>query len=416
MMKQVSRRYFVPKLNAFNLSSSTSPKRNYMTQTTPITNTIKIIDPKSYSIRPMYQILDAKGNCSIDKQNINKDEILHIYRVMNRVRIFDEIMNNIQRQGIISFYLQNTGEEGLQVGSSSCLTNDDMIFFQYRETGVLFYRGFTVQQALDQCLSTEDDLGKGRQMPIHYGSRELNIQTVSSPLATQLPASVGAAFAFKYNSNHGKPDRVVVSYFGDGAASEGDFHAAMNFAATLEVPIVFFCRNNGYAISTNTSEQFRGDGIATRAIGYGIKSIRVDGNDTLAVKEVTALAKHIAMENCCPVLIEAMTYRMSHHSTSDDSTKYRDASEIEYWQSLCPLLRLKLFLMNQKWWDEESDVNMKKEERDIIIQSLERTIKKPKVALKEMFTDVYKDLPPHLLQQKNDLELHIRKYPEHYTK
>lgn len=334
---------------------------------------------------------------------------------MNQVHIFDEVLYNIQRQGLISFYLQNSGEEGLQVGSSSALSIDDMIFYQYRETGVLFYRGFTVQNALDQCFSNVDDLGKGKQMPIHYGSHALNIQTASSPLATQLPASVGAAFAMK---NNGKPKSVVCSYFGDGAASEGDFHAAMNFASTLEVPIIFFCRNNGYAISTSVHEQYHGDGVASRAIGYGMKSIRVDGNDTLAVKEVTALARQIALEQCCPVLIEAMTYRLGHHSTSDDSTKYRSPEEIKYWESLCPIKRLKQFLLTEcEWteWTEEKDAALRQTERELILTALESATAKPKAHVSNMFTDVYQEMPAHLTKQRRELEDHVKKYPQHYS-
>jgi 2-oxoisovalerate dehydrogenase E1 component alpha subunit len=167
-----------------------------------------------------------------------------------------------------------------------------MVFAQYREHGVLLWRGFSIQEAVDQCFSNVGDKGKGRQMPIHYGSRRLHFQTISSPLGTQIPQAVGAAYAFKVQQK----DAVAICYFGEGAASEGDFHAALNFSATLDVPVLFFCRNNGYAISTPSSEvreysiatitsfnqlysltvrssficqQYRGDGIASRAAGYG---------------------------------------------------------------------------------------------------------------------------------------------------
>jgi len=153
----------------------------------------------------------------------------------------------------------------LPVGSAAALSNEDMVFAQYREHGVLLWRGFSIQEAVDQCFSNIGDKGKGRQMPIHYGSRRLNFQTISSPLGTQIPQAAGAAYAFKMQ----RKDAVAVCYFGEGAASEGDFHAAFNFSATLDVPVLFFCRNNGYAISTPSSEQYRGDGIASRATGYG---------------------------------------------------------------------------------------------------------------------------------------------------
>eukprot|EP00461_Guttulinopsis_vulgaris_P002575 UN02576 len=221
------------------------------------------------------------------------------------------------------------GEEATHIGAASALSKDDTIFAQYRESGVLLWRGFTLTQMAHQCFGTHEDLGKGRQMPVHYGSRELNFQTISSPLATQLPQAVGHAYAMKQAGKKA----ITACFFGEGAASEGDFHAALNFSATLEAPVLFFCRNNGYAISTPVKDQYRGDGIAGRASGYGIKVIRVDGNDLLAVHEATELARNYILENNQPAVLETMSYRAGHHSTSDDSTRYRDAAEIEQWQT-----------------------------------------------------------------------------------
>lgn len=151
---------------------------------------------------------------------------------------------------------------------------------------------------------------------------------ISSPLATQIPHAVGAAYALKLS---GSPN-IVACYFGEGAASEGDFHAALNIAATRACPVVFVCRNNGYAISTPTLEQYKGDGIASRGIGYGIDTIRVDGNDVMAVYAVTQAARELAVSCQRPVLVEAMSYRVSHHSTSDDSFAYRAKGDVEEWK------------------------------------------------------------------------------------
>ena len=156
-------------------------------------------------------------------------------------------------------------------------------------------------------------------MPVHYGSKDLHFQTISSPLTTQLPQASGSGYAFRLDGE----DRVAMCYFGDGAASEGDFHAALNFAATLKSQTIFFCRNNGYAISTPVSDQYKGDGIVSRGPGYGIHSIRIDGNDLFAVYQATKEARELCVSKQVPVLIEAMTYRVGHHSTSDDSTRYR---------------------------------------------------------------------------------------------
>ena len=228
----------------------------------------------------------------------------------------DRVLYESQRQGRISFYMTNYGEEGTHFGSAAALDEQDLVFGQYREAGVLMWRGFTLNEFMNQCYGNIDDPAKGRQMPVHYGSKKFNFVTISSPLATQMPQAVGSAYAFKreYRNRSASGDkecrpRIVMCYFGEGAASEGDAHAALNFAATLEVPIIFFCRNNGYAISTPTPEQYRGDGIASRASGYGIPAIRVDGNDILAVYNATKEGRRICLEESKPVLIEAMTYR-----------------------------------------------------------------------------------------------------------
>lgn len=274
------------------------------------------------------------------------------------------------------------------------------------------WRGFSLQNCCDQCFSNADDNGKGRQMPVHYGSKELNYQTISSPLGTQLPQAVGAAYANKL----GKEDAIAICYFGEGAASEGDFHAALNFSATLEVPLVFFCRNNGFAISTPVKDQFRGDGIASRAAGYGMHVIRVDGNDILAVQKVTAEARKLALEKSRPVLIEAMTYRRGHHSTSDDSTRYRSAAEIEEWRETNdPINRFRAYMESKGWWNEEKDVAVRESTRSAVLLAMQTAENKPKPAMDQVFEDVYQKKEPHLIQQEQEMLEHIAKYPEHYA-
>lgn len=178
------------------------------------------------------------------------------------------------------------GEHACVVGSAAALENKDWIFPQYREQGAFIWRGFTIDQVINQCIGNCKDIGRGRQMPIHYGSKELNMVTVSSPLstytfisATQVPQASGAGYAFRT----AKEDKIAVTYFGEGAASEGDFATALNFAATLKAQTLFLCRNNKYAISTRSTDQYASDGIIPRAVAYGIASTRVDGNDALAV-------------------------------------------------------------------------------------------------------------------------------------
>ena len=378
----------------------------------PVTSTLNFHDPKVENPTvKAYRVLDRSGKVleGAEAPSMSEAEAVAMYETMVTVQVLDDVFMNAQRQGRISFYMQHTGEEGLAVGSASELTEDDVIFAQYREAGVLLHRGFTLQEAADQCFGNKDDAGGGKQMPIHYGCRRLNFQTISSPLATQLPQAVGAALALK---NEGK-EAITMCYFGEGAASEGDFHAAMNFATTINVPLVFFCRNNGYAISTPSTSQYDGDGIVSRAQGYGMHSIRVDGNDLLAVKNATRTARKIALEQNRPVFIEAMTYRQGHHSTSDDSTRYRSLAEITHWkENFCPVDRFKNYMQDHGWWDEEKDQGLRDSLRVDVIKALETAEGKPLDGVNSLFDDVFDDMPEHLQQQEKELLAHLEKYPE----
>ncbi|ORX72222.1 Dehydrogenase, E1 component [Linderina pennispora] len=322
----------------------------------------------------------------------------------------DSVLYEAQRQGRISFYMTSFGEEAL-IGSAAALDPKDHVFGQYREAGVLLQRGFTLEQFMNQCYSNELDQGKGRQMPVHYGSKELHFQTISSPLATQIPQASGAAYAMRREGNK----QCVVCYFGEGAASEGDFHAGLNMAATLGCPVIFYCRNNGYAISTPSIEQYRGDGIASRGIGYGIDTIRVDGNDIWAIYEATKAARKLAVEQNKPVLIEAMTYRVSHHSTSDDSSAYRSKKEVEDWSKRDnPLARMRAWLMNKGWWEKSEDVEVTKAAKAAVLKAFADAEKLKKPAVSEMYTDVYDEMIPELVREKAEIDALLKKYPDYY--
>ena len=374
----------------------------------------------------MFRVLDEDGSFRCKKEGpsyvpeaLDEEVATSMYSVMIRLAAMDNVFQNAQRQGRISFYMTSAGEEATHIGSASALTLDDVIFAQYRETGVLMWRGFTMNQFADQCFSNSGDLGKGRQMPVHYGSRELNFHTISSPLTTQLPQAAGAAIAMKNAAKREGKDRaagVTVCYFGDGAASEGDFHAAMNFAATLEAPAIFFCRNNGFAISTPVADQYRGDGIVSRAKGYGIPGIRVDGNDLFAVHAATKKAKEMALSMNRPVLIETMSYRVGHHSTSDDSTRYRGADEIKRWITEDnPIDRFRRYMESRGWMDQEKVDRIQEEERAKVLKSLETAEKKDPPELSSLFEDVYQKKTEHLLRQEKELLEHVAKYPEKYS-
>ena len=208
----------------------------------------------------------------------------------------------------------------------------------------------------------------------------------------------------------------MACYFGEGAASEGDFHAALNIAATRACPIVFICRNNGFAISTPTLEQYRGDGIASRGVGYGIDTVRVDCNDIFAVREVTRAAREMALsDGGKPVLIEAMSYRASHHSTSDDSFAYRAKVEVEDWMRRDnPITRLRKWLQGKGLWDEDKEKEMRSETRKAVLKAFAAAEREKKPAIREMWTDVYEDVTEEQRGQMEELKRVVEKYPEEY--
>jgi 2-oxoisovalerate dehydrogenase E1 component alpha subunit len=210
--------------------------------------------------------------------------------------------------------------------------------------------------------------------------------------------------------------RVAVAYFGEGAASEGDFHAALNIAATRACPAIFICRNNGYAISTPTLDQYRGDGIASRGIGYGIDTIRVDGNDIWAVREVVKKAREMALEDGGkPILIEAMTYRVSHHSTSDDSFAYRARVEVEDWKRRDnPITRLRKWMEAQGIWDEAKEKEARTDLRKEILKAFSEAEREKKPPMRSMFEDMYEEMTDDLKAQMKELKEMLDKYPEEY--
>ncbi|MFQ3250641.1 MAG: 2-oxoisovalerate dehydrogenase E1 component alpha subunit [Glaciecola sp.] len=377
------------------------------------TNNVSLIENGLIDI-PMLQLLDENGQETNKKESPDIDEVTakKIASTMQYIRLLDERMVGAQRQGRISFYLACTGEEAATVGSAAALSPNDMIMSQYREQGALAYRGYTTEQFMNQMFSNELDPNKGRQMPVHYGDKKLNFMTVSSPLGTQIPQAAGYAYGQKMAGN----DAVTICYFGEGAASEGDFHAGVNMAAVLNCPTIFFCRNNGYAISTPASEQFKGDGIASRGIGYGVKTIRVDGNDVLAVFAATKLAREIALAENCPVLIEAMTYRLAAHSTSDDPSGYRSKNEEEKWRAKDPIERYTKWLDGKGWFDKKATDEFLDKSRAEILAAVKKAEKVSVAPIEDIIEDVYDTPPWHLKQQLTDLKAHISKYPEHYPK
>lgn len=361
---------------------------------------------------PTLQILQDDGTLypGATAPEIDRDTALKMYHTMTFIRVLDERMLAAQRQGRISFYMQCLGEEATTVGSAAALADDDMIMAQYREQGALRYRGFTLEQFMNQLFSNEKDLGKGRQMPVHYGSSAIHYMTISSPLGTQIPQAAGYAYAQKLRGLA----NVTLCYFGEGAASEGDFHAGLNMAAVHKAPVLFFCRNNGYAISTPANEQFKGDGIACRAVGYGMKAIRVDGADILAVYQATKMARDYALAHQEPVLIESIAYRLGAHSSSDDPTGYRSKEEEEKWRKVDPVARFQAYLIGKGWLDAEAEKASLDLLRQEILDALKVAEKIQKPGIEALISDVYATPIPELQRQYDALKEHIRKYPDAY--
>jgi 2-oxoisovalerate dehydrogenase E1 component alpha subunit len=314
---------------------------------------------------------------------------------MHLTREFDTRALRLQRQGRTGFYVPCTGEEALQIGSAAALNPEDWIYCAYREPGAALFRGMPLFKLICQLYGNAEDSIKGRQMPSHFGWRGANFVPASSPVGTQIPQCMGAAWAAKIK----KEDAVFLTYFGDGATSEGDFHVGMNFAGVHKLPVIFFCKNNQYAISCPASKQTASATFAIKAVGYGFEGVRVDGNDALAVYKVTKEAVDKARGGGGPTMIEAVSYRMGPHSTADDVRRYRSEKEAEEWKQKDPLLRFKLYLESKGLWSEAQEhqfIEQTMKEVDETIRAAEEISPPP---VETMFEEVYRDMPWHLQEQ-----------------
>ncbi len=345
--------------------------------------------------------LDLDGKLHPDcKPKISNDDLLKGYKTMMLTRLVDDRMITLQRQGIISFAMSALGEEACAVASAAALEPGDWMYPQYREAGIMFWRGFSIQQYVNHMFGNSQDLVLGRQMPNHFGSRALNIVTVSSPIGTKIPHAAGCAYAMKLQGDKS----VAICYFGEGATSEGDFHVGLNFAAVRKAPAIFFCRNNGYAISTPCSRQFASDGIAPKGVGYGMLTFKVDGNDFFALHSVVSLAREHCIEGKGPVLIEAMTYRRASHSTSDDPTQYRKDDEVMAWEKKCPVLRLNRYLQAQGLWSDQKEKELVESISEEITNAINVAKSIPRPPLKSVVENVYFEVPASLKEQYAEIK------------
>lgn len=331
---------------------------------------------------------------------IPDDILIKGYQVMCLTRHIDERMITLQRQGTISFALSTRGEEACAVASAAALSLDDWMQYQYREAGIVFWRGLSPQQYIHQMFGNAKDILKGRQMPNFTGSRALNVVTGSAPIASNIAHAAGNAYAMKLL----KEKAVTICYFGEGATSEGDFHAGLTFAAVKKVPAIFFCRNNGFAISTPACKQFATDGVTPQGFGHGIPAMRVDGNDFFAIYDTVAKAKEECLKGNGPILIEAITYRMGSHTTSDDPTRYRTIEDVQKWEKKCPILRLRRYLESKNLWDQEKEETYQKKIKSEVDQAIEVAKNTENPSLRSLFEDVYFEVPKDLDEQYKQLK------------
>ncbi|ESL06593.1 2-oxoisovalerate dehydrogenase alpha subunit [Trypanosoma rangeli SC58] len=386
----------------------------------PTTQQLKFHQNKFPSV-PMFQVVNFDG--SVDNPNeepqVPKETLIKMMEAMLRQETIDTILMEAQRQGRISFYLTSLGEEASIVGTVAALRSVDNLFLQYREAAALTYRGYTIQEIVAQCMGNIENELKGRQMPIHYGSQNLNVHMVGSALATQIPHAAGAGYAFRLEGEREKdPDkkRIAAVFFGEGASSEGDFHAGVNFASTVGSHTLFFVRNNGFAISTPTSSQYAGDGIFARGLAYGIPTTRVDGHDILAVYRAVQQAREIICTTNQPVLVEAILYRVSHHSSSDDSTSYRPREDIDQFaRDFAPIRRFERYLVKKGLWSPEQTQRLTQQVWKETLDELHRQEKLPCWPVTSMHDDVYKEITPELQRAQKELEEHYERNRHAYN-
>src|SRR6185503_12777617 len=335
---------------------------------------------------------------------LDPDTLKKMLRDMVTVRIFDDRMYRAQRQGKTSFYMKCTGEEAIAVAAAAALDREDMHFPTYRQQGLLVARGYPLTEMMNQIYSNKGDKLRGRQLPIMYSDKAHGFFSISGNLGTQYPQAVGWAMASAIKGD----SRICMGWIGDGATAEGDFHNAMTFATVYQAPVIIAVVNNQWAISSFSgiagAEQAT---FASRAIGYGMAGLRVDGNDALAVYAAVKWASERARTNKGPTLIEFFTYRAEGHSTSDDPTGYRAKGEAEEWPLGDPIARLKAHLLALGEWDDARDAELDKE-LDATVRAAQKEAEAQGILpqqgfdnIPSMFEDVFHDTPWHLAEQRD---------------
>ena len=356
------------------------------------------VTPETSEAYPLQRVLQDDGSADPAAVTLADAELVALYRWMVMNRQLDERMVGLQRQGRIGFYIGSIGEEAAVFGTASAMAEQDWIFPCYREHGAALLRGLPLATFVCDLLGNAGDLMLGHQMPCHEAWRAGRFASISSPIGTQIPQAVGAAWAARIK----REEMVALVYFGEGATSSNDFHTGLNIAGVHKVPVIFACRNNGWAISVPRERQTAAATIAQKAVAYGLHGERVDGNDLLAVHAATRRARQRAVRGEGPTLLELVTYRLEGHSTSDDPRAYRPPEEVEPWRKKDPLLRLKAYLSRRGALDDATDARLAAEAKEAVQKAIQAAEAHPaKPALETLFQEVYAE---PLRPQREQLE------------
>lgn len=335
------------------------------------------------------QILDDSGNCDEALMpKISNEQIKKMYEMLVLIRVFDQKAFNMQRQGRLGTYIQFKGQEACQVGSAMALEDNDWIFPMYRNSGLLIARKHPIVQVLQYWNGDE----RGLKSP-----QNVNNFPISITVGTHTTHAVGAAWAAKLKG----AKQVAITYFGDGATSKGDFHEAMNFAGVFNAPCIFFCENNQFAISVPRAKQTHAETIAQKAIAYGVEGIQIDGMDIFAVYRATKEAIEKARAGKGPTLIEAYTYRLCDHSTSDDASRYRSKEEFEAWMKKDSIERLEKYMRKKGLLDDAYKAKVLEQSQQVIEKAVTEFEKLPAPEPKDIFKYVYAEMTQ---QQKEEME------------
>lgn len=340
-------------------------------------------------------ILDEHGQFDqkLGKGLISDEDLIRLYEHILTCRQYDEVAFKLQRSGRMGTYPENRGQEATSLGAAYALHNDDWLVPCYRENAGLFWRGLPMEYVLLHWMGDE----RGNQIPAG-----LNITPLAIPIGTQMLHAVGLAWASKYRGE----ENIACTFFGDGATSEGDFHEACNFAANLNIPVIFFCQNNGWAISVPSKIQCSAPTLAQRGLAYGMDCIQVDGNDIFAVVKVVRDAAKKARAEKRPTFIEAVTYRMGDHTTADDARRYRDPEELEMWKQRDPALRIRNYLVERKLWDDSKQEAAAARAKEAVAAAVRRAEEIAAPEAKDFFDAMYAELPDDLRRQRDTMQTH----------